>query len=64
MSTTQFTYSISKGNYPCHFIKALEARGNWKNIPEEDAIDQADLYWKQVNLGFQGYDKMDRRLKA
>jgi hypothetical protein len=47
-----FTFAVSKGNYPNHLINALEARGNWRQISEDEAIDSADFYWRQVNLGF------------
>ena len=57
-----FTFAISKGNYPNHVIKALEKRGNWTKIEEDDAIEQADFYWRQVNLNFVGYDRIDKRL--
>lgn len=50
---------MTKGNFPVHLIKALEARGNWKQIDETDAVEQADFFWRQVNLGFAGYDKID-----
>jgi hypothetical protein len=59
---SNFTFSVSKGNYPIHIVKALESRGNWKLIGEEDAIEHADFFWRQVNLGFSGYDKVDKRL--
>ena len=53
METTQhYTFAHSKGNYPNHLISSLEARGNWRRIEEEDPIEETDLYWKQVNLGF------------
>ena len=42
----KFTFAVSKGNYPSHLVNALEARGNWKRIPEEEAIDNADFYWR------------------
>ena len=58
----QFKFAVTKGNYPNHVIKALGDRGNWKQVTEEEAIEQADFFWRQVNLGFSGYDKVDKRL--
>jgi hypothetical protein len=40
----------------------LEARGNWKRIPEEEALENANFYWRQVNLLADGYNKIDKRL--
>jgi len=40
----------------------LEARGNWKQIPEDEAIEHADFYWRPINLGFEGYHKIDKRM--
>ena len=57
-------FAVSKGNYPNHIVKALTARGNWERKDEEDWHEGIDFYWRQVNLGFQGYDKIDKRLKA
>lgn len=34
-----FTFAISKGNYPKHVINALESRGVWRQIPEEEAFE-------------------------
>jgi hypothetical protein len=61
-SGSQFKFAVTKGNYPNHVIKALGDRGNWKQVSEEEAIEQADFFWRQVNLGFSGYDKVDKRL--
>jgi len=56
---------VTKGNFPNHVIKALAERGNWKQVMEEDqAIDTTDFFWRQVNLGFSGYDKVDKRLST
>jgi cobalamin biosynthesis Mg chelatase CobN len=57
----QCTFAVSKGNYPCHIVNALNARGNWTQIGEEDAVELADFYWRQINFGYAGYDKMDKR---
>lgn len=59
-----FTFAVTKGNYPVHIIKTLENRGNWRQVPDEDAIENVDFFWRQVNLGFSGYDKVDKRLIA
>jgi hypothetical protein len=59
----QFKFAVTKGNFPNHVIKALGERGNWKQVMEEDqAIETTDFFWRQVNLGFSGYDKVDKRL--
>ena len=58
----KYLYSTSKGNFPCHLIKALESRNNWCQIPEEEAVENADFYWRQVNFGSEGYRKIDKRL--
>jgi len=57
-----YSYAVSKGNFPCHLIECLKQRGNWTQVPEEDCVDTVDFYWRQVNLGFAGYDKVDKRL--
>jgi hypothetical protein len=62
-SDGQFKFAVTKGNFPNHVIKALGERGNWKQVMEEDqAIETTDFFWRQVNLGFSGYDKVDKRL--
>jgi hypothetical protein len=60
----QYTFVATKGNFPLHIINALNARGNWKQIEESEAIENSDFYWRQVNLGFSGYDKIDSRIRA
>jgi len=42
----QNLYAVGKGNFPIHLITALEARGNWKRIPEEEALENANFYWR------------------
>ena len=37
--TGNFTFAVTKGNFPIHIIKALENRGNWKQLTEEEAIE-------------------------
>ena len=59
-----FTFAASKGNYPVHVVRALEQRGNWRQLPDEDAIENVDFYWRTINLGFSGYDKIDKRMIA
>ena len=39
-------------------------RGNWKQINEKDALDQADFYWRPVNLSFAGYHYLDKLTKS
>ena len=58
------TFACGKGNYPNHVIRALKARGNWSQIPEEQAIDQSHFYWRQTNLNFQAYHDVDNRIKT
>jgi len=31
-------------------------------MEEDQAIETTDFFWRQVNLGFSGYDKVDKRL--
>jgi hypothetical protein len=31
-------------------------------LPEEDCVEYVDFYWRQINLGFTGYDRIDKRL--
>ena len=59
-----YTFARQKHNYSCHVRDALLARGNWKEIDEEVGIETADLFWKQTNLGFRGYDKVDARIQG
>ena len=58
------TFACGKGNYPNHVIRALKARGNWSQIPEEQAIDNSHFYWRQTNLNFQAYHEVDNRIKT
>jgi hypothetical protein len=55
-------YAVQKGNYPHQIIQAMEARGNWQQIPEEEAIERADFYWRCINFGYEGYHRLDKRL--
>ena len=57
-----FTYALGKGNFPSHIGNALLARGNWKEISNDNAIENSHLYWKQVNLSFLNYDRFDNRM--
>ena len=34
-----FNFSVGKGNYPNHIINGFLARGNWKQIDEDNAIE-------------------------
>lgn len=63
-SQAEYVFAVGKGNFPSHIIAALEARGNWKRIPEEDALDQADFYWRQINLLADGYNTINKRILA
>lgn len=60
----KFLYAVGRGNYPNQIIKQLEQRGCWKQIPEDEAIENADFYWRPNNVGPDGYQRIDRRLKA
>jgi len=40
------------------------ARGNWKEISDETAIETAHLYWKQLNLSFVNYERFDIRIAS
>jgi hypothetical protein len=31
-------------------------------MQEEDCIEYVDFYWRQINLGFTGYDRIEKRL--
>ena len=41
-----YTFACGKGNYPSHVIRALKARGNWSQVPEEQAIESSNFYWR------------------
>jgi len=41
---------------------AAIARGNWRQVVDENGIESADFYWKPNNLALSGYDKIDQRL--
>ena len=41
-----YSYAVSKGNFPCHLIECLKQRGNWTQLPEEDCVDTVDFYWR------------------
>ena len=57
-----YTFAVSKGNFPNHLIECLKNRGNWTQIDEDGCIEVVDFFWRQVNLGFSGYDKVDKRI--
>jgi hypothetical protein len=61
-STSTFTFAVTKGNYPNTVIEAMKARGNWKQLPEDVGLEQADFFWRCNNLGITGYDAIDGRL--
>lgn len=61
---TKFLYAVGRGNYPQQIVKQMEARGNWKQIPEEEAIENADFYWRPINFGPEGYKLVDKRLRT
>jgi hypothetical protein len=52
---------VGKGNYPKHIVDGFMSRGNWKLVEEDDAIEKANFYWRQLNLSFLAYDKFDTR---
>jgi hypothetical protein len=33
-------------------------------VDEDGCIETVDFFWRQVNLGFSGYDKVDKRLSV
>jgi hypothetical protein len=59
----EYTFAVGKGNYPNQIIDALQARGNWRIIPEDEAVDQADFYWRPINFSYEGYHRIDKRLQ-
>ena len=60
----RYTFALGKGNFPKHIKDALLRRGNWNQIDEEGAIENANFLWQQLNLSFRGYDRLDERLEA
>lgn len=58
------TFAVTKGNYPATVITAMMARGNWKQISEEQGIEQADFFWRCNNVGISGYGAIDERLSV
>ena len=59
-----YTFACGKGNFPNHIINALKARGNWTQVSEEVAIENCNFYWRQLNLNWENYDKLDVRLES
>ena len=51
------------GNYPATLRAVMNARGNWQEVPQDDAIEQCNFVFRPVNYGYQGYDKINNRLK-
>ena len=43
---SNFTFAVSKGNFPNHLIEQMKERGNWTQIPEEDSVDSVDFLWR------------------
>lgn len=39
----------------------MEDRGNWVEIPQEDALVNCDFIWKPVNFTFSMYDMINKR---
>ena len=46
------------GNYPATLRAVMNARGNWQEVPQDDAIEQCNFVFRPVNYGYQGYDKI------
>jgi hypothetical protein len=44
--------------------EAMKERGNWKQLNEEVGLEQADFFWRCINLGVSGYDAIDSRLST
>jgi hypothetical protein len=55
------TYAVVPGNYPHHIIQAMEARGNWRQISEDIAVEEADFFWRPYNFGPYGYNRISKR---
>lgn len=61
-SSGNYTYAVTKGNYPLAVIEAMKERGNWKQLNEEVGLEQADFFWRCNNIGLSAYDIMDSRV--
>ena len=57
------TFAVGRGNYPNQIIDALALRGNWRQISEDDAVEQADFYWRPINFSYAGYRLIDKRIQ-
>ena len=60
----EYCFAVGKGNYPNQIVRQLESRGCWKQISEDEAIQQADFYWRPINFESKGYTALNARLKA
>jgi len=49
------------GNYPKTLINVMQARGNWQEISDDDAINNANFIFRPVNFGPSGYHKLNSR---
>ena len=56
-----YKFCVMTGNYPQTLRDTIRARGNWKEIGEDDAIDVAHFLFRPVNYGPSGYIKMNSR---
>jgi hypothetical protein len=46
-----YKYCVYPGNYPANLRKVMNARGNWVEVDQENATDQANFIFRPVNFG-------------
>lgn len=56
-----YKFHVKSGNYPQTLIDTLLARGNWSEVPEEQAVEKANFLFRPRNFGPRGYKKVNAR---
>ena len=46
-----YKYCIYPGNYPAQLRNLMKARGNWTEVDQDNAIDDAQFIFRPVNFG-------------
>ena len=50
-SNKSYKFCVYKGNYPATLRGVMKARGNWTEVSEDDACEQANFMFRPVNFG-------------
>ncbi len=59
--SSYFLFHVYEGNYSRLIAQSLLARGNWKAVPEEIALEQAHFIWRPIAYPKESLMRWDRR---